>query len=74
MCRQHETLETAENFTSRYQTRLTEVVKDMCDNRMGIYFLTDIRGWAIKFLTFNGRISNIFVMKTFLFGATPRHK
>jgi hypothetical protein len=29
MCRQHETLE---NFTIRYQTRVTEVVRDMCDN------------------------------------------
>ena len=53
MCRQHETL-TAENCTNSYQTHVTEVVKDMCDNRM--FYKIDIWGiniwgWVKIFLT-----------------------
>jgi hypothetical protein len=60
MCRQHGTLD-CRKLHKQYQTRVTEVVKDMCDNwtfckvfwpGMGFYFLIDIWGWVKIFLTF----------------------
>jgi hypothetical protein len=66
------------NCTSSYQTHVTEVVKDMCDNWMvsfwqlfdqgagvGIYFLIDIWGWVRNFCgLFNGWVSKMFAKKT----------
>ena len=62
MCRQQESLDpkdigSIENYTSSYQTHVTEVVKDKCLG-VGIYFLIDI----VLFIN-NGWISKIFIKK-----------
>ena len=73
MCRQHETLDCTKLYN---QTRVTSewypFVKFLAG--VGIHFLLDIWGWVKLVWLFNGWISKIFTKKTFLFGATPRHK
>jgi hypothetical protein len=72
---------TAENCTSSYQTHVTEVVKDMCENwkvivfgQGGYLFFNWYLRLAKKCWLSNGWISKGFAKKTFLLGATLRRK
>ena len=85
ICRQHETLDCRKfhNLLSNschrsgkgHMWQLNGILLWSFWPGVGIYFLIDIWGWVIKFLTFLMVGSAKFLpRKTFLFGATPRHK
>jgi hypothetical protein len=56
-----------DNMKSHYQTHVTEVVKDMCDNWMVSFCkVFGLQGWV-----FNGWVSKIFAMKNISLRSQP---